>query len=203
MIPSISECLNIMDKYYMMENIKAHSLTVTKVAYIITSFFASSGDNKKIQMEKVIAASLLHDIGKTEALKSGTDHTKTGVAICLENRFYEIAEIVAEHVILKHFDMKSPCTEKEIVYYSDKRVNHDKVVSLDERLSYIIERYGRGDPGICQAIKRNFTLCRKVENKIFNRASLSPEDISRLIDYVIIDEKSGLIRWQKKISYLK
>ncbi|RLB12830.1 MAG: metal-dependent phosphohydrolase [Deltaproteobacteria bacterium] len=201
MIPSISKCMDIINKYQMLDNIKAHSIMVTKVAYILGSFLVKSGNN--VSIEKIVAASLLHDIGKTEAIKSGGDHTEIGMNICLENGFHEIADIIGEHVILKKFDMQSPCTEKEIVYYSDKRVNHDKVVGLDERLSYILERYAKGNSNMAKAIRRNFAICRKVEKKIFQRISLLPNDIPGLINQVIFNETKGLIGWQEEISYLQ
>ena len=201
MIPPMSECIKVMDRYSMLENIKAHSIMVTKVAYILSSLLLETG--KDISIKKIVAASLLHDIGKTKALKTGEDHTKIGVNICLENGFYEIADIIAEHVVLKEFHIKPLYNEKEIVYYSDKRVNDDKVVSLDERLSYILRRYGKGDNRMHEAIKRNFELCRKLEENIFKEISLVPEDISLLVNEVVFEEEKDLIRWQKKIRYLK
>jgi len=35
----------------------------------------------------------------------------------------------------------SEVNEKEIIYYSDKRVNHNEVVTLEKRLEYLIDRY--------------------------------------------------------------
>jgi len=193
--------MSIMDKYSMLDNIRAHSIMVSKVAYILSYSLKETGN--KICIKKTIAASLLHDIGKTIALRSGGNHAKIGMDICLENGFDEIANIVAEHVILKQFDLNPPCTEKEIVYYSDKRVNHDKVVSLDERLSYILQRYGRNDDRMHESIKSNFDLCRKIEKKIFKGIPIFPEDLPTLVNDVCLDEKNNLIGWQKKITYLK
>ncbi len=201
MIPNIIECLRLMDKYSMLENIKKHSIMVAKVAFVITDFLIKGG--AELSMEKIIAGALLHDIGKTEGLKTGKDHVKIGVEICQKNGLHEIAELISEHVILKEFSMDSPYNEKEIIYYSDKRVNHDKVVSLEERLSYIIERYSRGDDDVADAIRRNFEVCKEVEKKLFKELPFSPSDIPKMVNLVIFDKKSGSIRWKEKICYFK
>ncbi|MBW1705401.1 MAG: hypothetical protein JRJ86_09570 [Deltaproteobacteria bacterium] len=43
MIPSIETCFELMDKYRMLENIKAHSIIVTKVAHLIASGLRDAG----------------------------------------------------------------------------------------------------------------------------------------------------------------
>ena len=185
MIPSIETCFHIMDKYEMLGNIKAHSVVVAKVAHLIARELLKSG--LCISIEKSTAGALLHDIGKTESLKSGLDHSEIGRQICINNHLDEIADIVGEHVRLKNYNMNDECFEKEIVYYSDKRVNHDRIVSLEERLAYILNRYGRDRQWLCRDIKENFELCKKIEIKIFKKLSFSPESLS----FLVRDEKIG------------
>ncbi len=197
MIPNITECIKIMEKHSMLQNIKAHSITVTKVAYMISDFLLKAGE--PISMEKVIAGALLHDIGKTEGLKTGRDHVEIGVKICLQHGFDEISELVAEHVILKNFDPEGKCTEKEIIYYSDKRVNHDKIVTLNERLEYIIDRYSQGNKYVADAIRKNFALCQEVEKKLFKKLPFSPDDIPKLARHIFFDAEKGLIGWNEKL----
>ena len=180
MIPSVNACFYLMDRYEMLDNIKAHSIIVTKVARIISRELMESGF--AISFEKVTAGALLHDIGKTSALKSGGDHSEIGRRICLDNNLEEIAEIVAEHVILKDDCNNNRFSEEMIVYYSDKRVNHDKIVSLDQRLKYILRRYGRDDEVVCRAIMNNFERCRRIEKRIFRQLSFGPQEISLLAE---------------------
>ncbi len=194
MVPSIKDCLRLMKRYSMLENIQRHSIVVAKVAFVIGSGLVESGE--KISMDKVIAGALLHDIGKTESLKTKRDHVEIGVGICKENGLDEIIEIISEHVILKSFDPLSSCSEKEVVYYSDKRVNHDRVVTLKERLIYIIDRYGKGKEEI-EAIKENFRLCEKVEKKLFRKLPFNPDDLERFVKRVDFDPDKGLIGWKK------
>jgi len=180
MIPSIETCFLLMEKYGMLENIKAHSVVVAKIARLIAKGLEQAGVD--ISIEKAIAAALMHDIGKTASLKYGGDHTEIGRQICLRNHFEEVADIVREHVVFKDYELDGDYSEKEIVYYADKRVNHDRIVSLDERLVYILERYGNNQQDLCRRIKKNFKLCAKVEKKLFTKLNFRPESLSRLVE---------------------
>lgn len=181
-IPSAQGCFSLMDRYGMLENIRHHSIVVAKVASLITQGLKETGIG--VCVEKVVAGALLHDIGKTFSLSSGGDHAEMGKEICYRHHFDEIADIVAEHVTLRNYDQNdSGCWEKEVVYYSDKRVNDDKIVTLEERERYILRRYGRGGEHVCRLIRENFELCRKVEVKLFRRLPFRPEDLSERVKH--------------------
>jgi putative nucleotidyltransferase with HDIG domain len=180
MVPSRDLCFQLMDRYGMWENIKAHSIMVQKISTLLADSLRDAGEN--LHTNLVTAGALMHDIGKSLCLESGEDHAAKGVEICLENHLEEIAGIVGEHIRLKHFDEKAPISEKEIVYYADKRVNHDRIVSLDERLDYLLAQYGRNEDWICQRIRDNFLQCREVEKKLFRKLTFGPEELRRLIE---------------------
>ena len=179
-IPGVKECLNLMERYHMLPNIMEHSIVVARVAEVITNSLIRAGKNQ-LSLEKVIAGSLLHDIGKTACLNNDDDHAARGFEICLSHNLEPIADIVAEHVILKNFTPESGFTEKEIVYYADKRVNHNQVVSLEERLAYILERYGMNNKIRCLAIKKNYGLCRELEMRMFSLIAFEPHDIEEML----------------------
>jgi len=178
-IPDINECLDLMQQYQMLPNIKDHSIVVARVAEIITSGLIKTGHD--ISLEMVIAGALLHDIGKTSCLDNDDDHAVKGFEICIAHDLNEIADIIAEHVILKDYRPSMNFTEKEIVYYADKRVNHDQVVSLEERLDYILKRYGMANETRCAAIKKNYARCQDLEKRMFSLLTFCPDDIPDLI----------------------
>jgi uncharacterized protein len=178
-IPSVNECLDLMEQYHMLPNIKAHSIVVARVAEIITSSLMGVGH--ELSMDRIIAGALLHDIGKTACLDNDDDHAAKGVEICLTHNLEPLADIIGEHVILQSYSSGDIYTEKEIVYYADKRVNHDQVVSLEERLAYILERYGMSNVVRCEAIKRNYALCQDLERRMFTSLPFGPFDISELL----------------------
>ena len=179
MLPSIEKCFELMEKYRMPDNIKAHSIVVKEVAILLAMGLIEK--SSKISLDKVIAGALMHDIGKALCLNSPYDHALIGMEICIQNGLDEIADIVEEHITLKSYDKYTPVSEKEIVYYADKRVNHDKIVSLEERLEYLIERYAKNLKELEKMIRHNFIKCREVETKLFSRLKFFPEDISDLV----------------------
>jgi uncharacterized protein len=168
-----------MEQYRMLPNIRAHSIVVATVAELITNGLVAAGH--RLSLETVIAGALLHDIGKTACLDNDNDHARKGYEICLRHNLATVADIVAEHVILKDHAPGRGFAEKEIVYYADKRVNHDRVVSLEERLAYILERYGRHNEVRCRAIEKNYGRCRELEKRLFSSLTFEPADIPRLL----------------------
>jgi len=193
-IPGVNDCLDLMEQYHMLPNIKDHSIMVAKVAEIITNDLIAAG--QELSLEMVIAGALLHDIGKTACLDNDDDHAARGLDICLAHNLETIADIVAEHVILKNYAPENGFREKEIVYYADKRVNHDQVVSLEERLAYILERYGMNNEVRCRAIRKNYARCRDLEKRMFSLLAFEPADISGLL----ITQRSAIDRNAKNHS---
>jgi uncharacterized protein len=182
MIPTTNQCYEMMEKYGMLENIKAHSIMVEKAAAVIAGEVKKNGVN--ISLSKVAAGALMHDIGKTLCLNTREDHAAKGSEICATNNFEEISDIVREHVILKKFDADGEITEKEIIYYADKRVEHDKIVSLEERMEDLFIRYANGNHRMEDLIEENFTLCREVEKKLFAKMSFIPDSLEEAIKYI-------------------
>jgi uncharacterized protein len=179
MIPSADECFRLMDTYEMPDNIRRHSIMVERIASLIAGRLQKAG--LSLSPEKVTAGALMHDIAKSLCLKTGEVHSVKGREICLQHHLDEIADIVAEHVVLKNHRPGGPITEKEIVYYADKRVNHDVVVSLEERLRYLLERYGKEVEHLEQAIMRNFEVCKELERLIFSKLNLNPGDLAGML----------------------
>ena len=179
MIPSAEECFKYMEKYGMLENIKSHSIVVEKIAILIAHGLRNEGAD--ISLEIVTAGALMHDIGKTICLHTKKDYAVVGKEICLQNNLDEISNIVAEHVTLKDYDPKRDVNEKEIIYYADKRVNHDVIVSLEERLQYIFDRYGRNREYLYPLFKENFDQCKEVEKKLFAKLNFRPEELAWMI----------------------
>lgn len=182
MIPSVESCFALMDRLEMPEHIRRHSIMVEQAAAVIAEAHVRSGT--PLFEEKVRAGALLHDIAKAPCLETGEDHAVKGREICLSYHFTEISDIVGEHVKLRRFDPDGMVLEKEIVYYADKRVNHDRIVPLDERLSDLIERYSRGNDELALRIRANFAVCRDVERKLFQNLAFCPEDLPRIVEQV-------------------
>ena len=133
-----------------------------------------------LNRELILAAALLHDITKTRSFQTLEDHAETGAQLLAEIGYPEVGRIVGQHVRLdRYFSSKSP-TEEEVVNYADKRVLHDRIVPLSERMGYILEKYGR-EPERKRAILLLWEKTEALEARLFAGIPFAPDDISRLL----------------------
>jgi putative nucleotidyltransferase with HDIG domain len=176
-----------MEEYAMLPNIRRHSVTVAWTALEIIDGFGAAGTltGETPARDLVIAGALLHDIAKTPCLEDGGDHARRGAEICRELGYPEIAVIVAEHVVLGDHDpgryRQGIFSATEIIYYADKRVRHEEIVTLEERLEYILEHYGMNDPVMHGRIRKNFDKCVQLEHFIFSFLPFSPEQLAEKV----------------------
>ncbi|MCP4106330.1 MAG: HDIG domain-containing protein [Desulfobacteraceae bacterium] len=178
--PSITDCYKLIFEMEMMDHIVAHSLQVCRVALFLTDRLKEKGIS--LNKNLVQASALLHDITKTRSLKTGENHAQTGGHILNEQGYPEVGHIIGQHVFLETYSVTDPPGEPEIVNYSDKRVLHDKIVSLKERMDYIMERYGKG-PEHQERIRLLGREAGKLENKLFRWLPFSPGELGELVGH--------------------
>ncbi len=118
-----------------------------------------------VNRDLVIAASLLHDIAKTKSLETKEQHDVSGGALLRELGFPRTAEIVEQHVSIHNLRLEGMLEEREIVYYADKRVLHDTIVTVEERVHDLVRRYGATEE-ICGHILQSKMDMLAVERKI-------------------------------------
>ena len=176
-IPSEEHCRRIISEMGMLENIVAHSLQVCRVSLLLTDRLGLPGLNREL----IRAAALLHDVTKTRSFNTDEDHAETGARLLIDLGYPEVARIVGQHVRLERYSLNSSTpTDAEIVNYSDKRVLHDKIVPLSERMGYILEKYGSNPER-----KRNILLLwektEKLEKRLFAGLPFSPGDVSGML----------------------
>jgi len=131
---SREEALILLKVENVSEHVVRHSLMVNKVANYIADEMVAMDIN--VDLDLVDVGSLLHDIGRGRTHKG---HTDVGVEIMEELEEDEIARIVKSHSMdcfTTDFGI-----EDKIVHYADKRVKHDEIVSLDDRMNDLFERY--------------------------------------------------------------
>jgi len=177
MIPNREECLRLMDDFGMLENIIDHSLEVARVALFLSKELNKRG--QKIDLALVEAASLLHDLTKTECLRTKEDHALKGCQVLERMGYPRVGEVVAQHIWLIKEGDPSIVSEEEIVNYADKRVMHDRIVPLKERFNDLRERYGE-NPKALQSMERLERLSYDIEQKIFLILQIDPNDLQHL-----------------------
>ena len=137
--PDEEKCLQILKKHEVPQNIVDHSLKVKEVAINIAESLSKAGED--IDQNLVLSSALLHDIAKYKCLDKDKHHVGEGARILKEEGFEKIAKIVSKHGLTAVFEKKFQSWEEKVIYYADKRVKEDKVVSLEERIEDLKERY--------------------------------------------------------------
>lgn len=179
-IPTPRQCDALIREMEMLDHIVAHSMLVRRVALLITDRLNAAGSG--LHRELVRASATLHDITKTRSFATRENHAETGEAVLRELGYPEVGEVVGQHVRLNDFYPNGPCTEAEVVNYADKRVLHDQVATLDDRMAYILNRYG-GSPGRRDRIRLMWREAEGIEAKLFQCIPFSPDDLAgRLVN---------------------
>lgn len=174
-LPDAEECRRLMAEMGMLHNIRRHSLQVCRVALYLTDGLSFSGI--RLDRDLVAVAALLHDITKTRSLRTQENHARSGGDLLTQMGYPDVGAIIAQHVRLQGYDPIGGLREEEIVNYADKRVLNDRIVSLPDRMHYILERYG-ATPDRQGCIRDVWLLTEELERKIFRELSVDPDDLA-------------------------
>ncbi len=151
------EIEQIHKKFRVPKHVVKHMETVAKVAEQLSQKFENK--NIRLDKEKLITAALLHDtlricdfrdfdprkmpqeVNKEDVevwQKLRIKYGEIGHARAMSDYLYEINESELANLVLKH-DFKQidnlHTWEEKLIYYSDKRVDHDRIVDLDTRFT--------------------------------------------------------------------
>jgi putative nucleotidyltransferase with HDIG domain len=191
-IPSKNDCFQLMCRMQMLENIVAHSIQVCRVGECLVDHIKLQGS--QLNGKLVQAAALLHDITKTRSFETEENHALTGGQVLTDVGYAQVGDLVRQHVRLDNYSERQNLSEAVIVNYADKRVLHDRIVSLDDRMRYIQERYGT-QPEHKRRIELLWKKTAGLEKHIFTYLPFSPDD---LIDYLTPMDLSGEISSYRK-----
>lgn len=174
-IPGERGCIALLEKYSTPHHIIRHSQKVWEVGKFLGESMVER--NHSIDLRLLRASCLLHDIGKFPCILSGAkNHDMMGKEILQKEGLSNVGEIVSQHVILKGPKNRS-ISEEHIVFYADKRVVHDEIVSLENRFVYLLNTYGKTSG----AVERLLVMKQEtinVEKAIFKILKLDPEIIT-------------------------
>jgi uncharacterized protein len=187
MIPSRTECLLILQEIKMPVHIQRHSRMVAGIALYLGRLLNMNSIRLDLQLTE--AGALLHDIGKPRSIAYGGRHEELG-AVMLEDRGYpSLAAIVRAHVHLDSSEAFGPITESIMVNYSDKRVKHDQVVSLQDRFEDLMDRYAK-TPEHRAIMKLKLELFLELEKRIFSHLTIGPSE-EELMRFTLESDREG------------
>lgn len=161
-IPTKEECIRLLKKNNAPDNIIAHTKTVCDFSMKVCDILENRGI--KINGDLVAAAALLHDIKKIEP----GEHEIEGAKYIESLGYPEVAVLIKKHGLKHSFeDEFVPKTwEEKIIFYSDKRVKNEKIVSVDERFEYIREKYKR------EVVEKEMKLTKNIEKELLGNEKL-------------------------------
>ena len=181
----------------MLENIVAHSIQVYRVGMCLVEHIKLDGN--RLNGRLVQAAALLHDITKTRSFETEENHALTGGQVLADFGYPQVGDLVRQHVRLDDYSEPQNLSEAVIVNYADKRVLHDRIVSLNERMDYISKRYGT-EPGHKHRIQLLWEKTAALEKQIFKYLPFSPDDLNHHL--ASTDISSELSSYRKACSQL-
>jgi uncharacterized protein len=176
-IPTRSQCLELIEQVGMPEHIKEHSFVVARIALYLGSLL--NQNSLCLNLQLLEAGALLHDIAKARTLATGERHEDVGARMLEDRGYAMLSSIVKEHVVLDASVLLGPVTESLLVNYSDKRVKHDQVVSLKDRFSDLICRYAKTKEHRGWLLEKS-NLYLRLESKIFEHLAITPSDLTQL-----------------------
>ncbi len=180
-LPDCETCRRLLEYYRVPPHIVAHSRQVAAIGVALGEALAETG--LRFDRQLLLSSGLLHDIAKMASLEKGCDHAELGAQWLRQAGYPEVAEIVGSHIRLPAASPavsgKGPLGARELVFYADKRVRHDEIVSLDERLEDLRNRYGN------RSFSRNWLqdlkhLVFSLERRIFAVLPFGPEAVADL-----------------------
>jgi len=197
-LPTHKQCLRMLKEHHVPSHIVAHSLAVAKLAVFLAERLKAKGVSVDVNL--IDRACLLHDIFRICELKK-SDYGKSDQEIAhggktklqqikshedaaydlLKEKYPVLALTVKKHrysALLDEKERPHTCEEK-LVYYADKRVMHDRIVPLKQRLEEAHKRNAprpKAQGGIDPAkIDR---LIYKLEEEIFSKIELNPDEVT-------------------------
>ena len=205
-LPTRKECLNIIKEHHVPSHILKHNLAVAKLAVFLAERLREKG--VQVDVDLVHRACLLHDVlrvcdfkksgyagsqhdvthqdkakwGRLKAKYKDACHEDAAFAL-LKDRYPELALAIKKHRYAALLDDKDRPTswEEKLVYYADKRVMHDRIVALKERLDEAHERHARSHGTTARSkadTVRVDHLIFELENEIFDKLGLDPLDVT-------------------------
>ncbi|MBN2457436.1 MAG: HD domain-containing protein [Sedimentisphaerales bacterium] len=221
-LPTRQQCFGLLKKYRVPEHIVAHSLAVAKLAVFLAERLKEN--TLPVDVELVERASILHDLVRVCDFEE-LDYRKFKQAVtkedrkiwtqirakyghmCHEDAAYEIlrddwpllALVIKRHNYLAMLTEKDrPNTwEEKILFYADARVMHDKISTLEERLSEGHKRNVHLHGSLAQSkinTSRVDPMIYSLEKEIFEKIKFNPIDVTD----VFIDSYPSMVQ---KINY--
>lgn len=198
MIPDLETSFSLLREREVPVHIVGHSVAVAKSALLLGESLSAVGRQQNQAL--LAAAGVLHDIAKFATLETGEDHAQVGADWLDEKGYGSVAWVVRHHVHI-HVDLLEPVDEKELIFYADKRVQHEKIVTLGQRFIDLQHRYGRNE-GVLGLLADMKTTTLGLEEKIYADLSWLPEELESRVKAIAENDSDPVGCWYRKLENL-
>ncbi|MCL1889201.1 MAG: HDIG domain-containing protein [Desulfovibrionaceae bacterium] len=171
-IPSLEECAALWDKYAMPPHIRDHSNQVARIVETLGELLQARGAG--LNRALLLAGGLLHDIAKAYTISFGGNHAQLGAAWMVREELHpKVGQMILHHVYWPwDLDLDNEnMLPVLLLVYADKRVRHDRVVSLQERAEDLLRRYGHTE-AIRLSVNASMAQGQTLENLLSERTGV-------------------------------
>lgn len=202
-LPTRAECFALWDVYHTPENVRRHLLQVANIALWLGKARRTLGDS--VDLALVEAGALLHDLlrlvgegqiqlkhfreaptyedlekwRELNLVHPGLGHAAAAAAELRKLGYPEpLLGVILAHDFSRILDpdLGPKTLEQKIVYYADKRVRHDEIVTLAERLADGKERYPEWANRPDQKLRRVAVF--ELERELFDGLGIEADDLT-------------------------
>ena len=193
-IPSKKAIKQYYDRFFVPENICRHMQAVADFAFELSSKIKEAGNS--VRIDAVVSAALLHDCLRIcdirnfipEKIKADYNknelevweelrkkygeigHEKAMAEILRYDGFEEIGDLIEKHNFFRIDELNS--LEEKVLYYSDKRVEFDQVVSLNVRFEEGRKRNFAAEGDDLEKVLATENKVYKLEEDLFKLAGI-------------------------------
>ncbi len=182
--PLAAECREMWQQWNVPEHIQEHSRMVTRVARRIAEM-VKVGLLPDLDLRVVVAAAMLHDLAKYYTILHGGSHSQIGAAWVQEHTQNPVLSGAVLHHVHWPFEMNLlNYPVSLIICYSDKRVRHTEIVTLEERFEDLQDRYGGSDKArkhIQESLEQGQTIERLLNEGLKVELNAHSFDSRRLV----------------------
>lgn len=171
-VPDEAACLDILHRHGILPHILEHCRKVANFAVALAERAVdvrgilsteNPGGVAEDLVRSTLAGGLLHDVAKTWCIANGGSHAQMGAAWTVaETGNFRIAQAVMHHVEWPWALPDDVCSPTFFVSYADRRVMHDRYVTVPERYADLLVRYGL-TPASRESIEGSHAQAMKLE----------------------------------------
>lgn len=179
-LPTTEEREALYQQYHTPPHIQDHMRKVAAIATLLAPYHQAN-----VQLVEV--AALLHDVVRLPeqwvylppTIVTPLPHAEVNYLLLCE-AWPEVAAIIRSHSLMTILEPNGlPTVEAKLVYYADKRVNHDGIVTVSERLQFGQERW---KVTAANDMSANLLVhLQQLEAELFNHVPFSPHELQNYL----------------------